>query len=114
MLPHAEDLNARGKFVDRVRAASQLVVEVAVLQDRPGDELREQRDERAERDHALLRLRLPAIHVDGVRHGLERVERYADGQRQPQRPKPRQRRDAPQVLNGEVEIFEEEQKRQIE
>ena len=81
-----EHIHARGKLGDAARALAQLVVQIAVLQDRAGDELREERHERAERHEVSLRARLAAVEVYGVGHGLEGVKRYADGQRQPQRP----------------------------
>jgi len=50
-----------------------------------GDKLREKRDERAEGHDVFLQFRVAFVYVDGVRHGLERVERYADGQREVER-----------------------------
>ena len=58
----------------------QLVVQVLVLDNGPGDELGEQGDEGAEGDDVLLAAGVPPVHVDGVAHGLEGIEGDADGQ----------------------------------
>ena len=58
----------------------QLGLDIGIADDRPGDELREQADERGERREVPLRPDVPAVDVDGVAHGLERIK--ADAKRQ--------------------------------
>ena len=48
--------------------------------DGPCDELWEKTDEKSKIQDAAHRLHFLAVDVDGVRHGLERVERYAHRQ----------------------------------
>ncbi len=77
---HGEALDAGGELLKGVIPPLQLVVQVLVLDDGPGDELGEQGDEGAEGDDVLLAPGVPPVHVDGVAHGLEGVEGDADGQ----------------------------------
>src|SRR5262249_8665388 len=77
------------------------------------DEMREERDEYREVEQAAPRPQLPAIDVDRIAHRLERVERDADGQDDPE---DRQRRSEPcglqnclYVRREEVEVLEEAQ-----
>ena len=53
-----------------------------------------------------------AVHVDGVAHGLERIEGDADGQQQPQGGDGRAQQSV-QVIDGEVRVFEEAQNGQV-
>ena len=65
-----------------VRAA-QLVVDLREADDRPGDELREHRDEAGEVDEVAQRPRVAAVDVDRVAHRLEGVEADAERQGRP-------------------------------
>ena len=60
----------------------QLVRYRLVADDGTCDELGEQGHIRAEIDDILLRFRFPTIDINGVTHGLERIETDADRQRQ--------------------------------
>ena len=64
---------------------AQLVVNVLVLDNGAGNQLGKQGDKGAEVDDVFLGARIAAVHVDGVRHGLEGIKGNADGQRDSQR-----------------------------
>ena len=64
-------LHAAGKLRDVFMALAQLVVHIFVLDNGAGDQLGEQGDKGAEGDNVFLRARIAAVHVDGVRHGLD-------------------------------------------
>ena len=77
---HHEALYAGGELVDAAGPEAQLVGHVLVAHDGTGDELRKERDESTEADIVALYVRIAAVDVDGVAHGLEGVEGDADGQ----------------------------------
>lgn len=85
--------------------------------DGAGDELREQRDERREAQQRRLPLDFAAVHVNRVRHGLECVERNADGQDDVQgRPRgghSHARDHVGEAFGEEVEVFEKAKKAQV-
>ena len=83
-----------------------------VLDDRPRDELREQRHIGAEIDDVPLGRHQSPVHVDGIAHGLERVERDADGQQQPQRGDSCTQQTV-EIGDGEIRILEESQNAQV-
>ncbi len=58
----------------------EFVEELAGAHDRAGHQLREERDEQSVVEQAAARLEFAAVHVDGVAHALECVERDADRQ----------------------------------
>ena len=68
-----------------MRALAQLIVNVGVADDRSRDKLRKERNVCAECGDVLLNARVAAVYVDDVGERLERVERYSDRQRQPER-----------------------------
>ena len=82
LLAEADDEapDARGEVVEADHAAGELVGDLAVADDRPGNELREQQHVERRVNRALLRARVAAVDVDHVRNRVERVERDADRQ----------------------------------
>ena len=90
----------------------QIVRHRLILDDGPGDELGEQRHIGAEVHDVPLGRHHTAVHVDGVAHGLERVERDADGQQQSQRGDGRAQQTV-YIGNGEIRVLEEPQNTQI-
>ena len=75
-------LHARSKQIGRAAAVLQFVRDCLVADDGTRDELWEQGHIRAEIDDIFLRFRFAPVDIDGVTHGLERIETDADGQRQ--------------------------------
>ena len=110
---HDEALHAGGEFVEGLRPAIELVVDILVADDGSRDELGEEGHEGAEFDEVLLHAPVPPVHVDGIAHGLEGVEGNADGERQPKRGDG-DAGDAAEGLREEIEILEEEQKQQVD
>ena len=90
----------------------QLPVDVAVADDRSGDELREERDVGAEGDVILLRVGVEPVHVDHVGERLERIERDPDGERHVHgaHSDPGQRREDG---HGEIPVFEKSEDEEI-
>ena len=82
LLGEADDeaADAVREVVERDDAPRELVGDVAVADDRAGDELREQQQVERRVDRALLRGRVAAVDVDDVRDRVEREERDADRQ----------------------------------
>ena len=109
---HYKALHAPAGLEHALPAVHQLVLHRLVLDDRPGDQLGEQRHIRAHVEDVLLGLDDAPVHVDGVGHGLERIEADADGQSQPQRGNARVQ-EAVQVVDGEIRVLEEAQNAQI-
>lgn len=70
-----------GKPRERFAPAAKLRGHVAVTDDRPGDEVREKRDVRAEVDEIPLRGSVPPVNIDGIGQGLKRIKGDADGKR---------------------------------
>ena len=81
--PDQESRHAVGEHLGGMGAVAELILQVLVAQDRPGDELREEGDEGGEVDELRVGARVPAPDVDEVAERLEDVERDADGQDQP-------------------------------
>ncbi len=69
-----------GEVVERHDAARELVGDVLVADDRPGDQLRKEQQVQRRVDRALLRRRLAPVDVDDVGDRVERVEGDADRQ----------------------------------
>ena len=69
-----------GEVVERHDAPRELVGDVAVADDRSGDELRKQQQVERRVHRALLRRRVAPVDVDDVRDGVEGEERDADRQ----------------------------------
>ena len=69
-----------GEVVERHDPARELVGDVAVADDRSGDELRKEQQVQRRVHRALLRGRVAPVDVDDVRDGVEREERDADRQ----------------------------------
>ena len=110
---HHKDLHTGGKLLRGVGAVLQLIVQVLVLDDGTGDELREEGDKGAEGNDVLLAPGVPSVDVDGIAHGLEGVEGDADGQADIQHRHEAQT-DGGERFGQEVPILEEEQQGQIE
>ena len=106
---------ASGKVLDARLGLREILVHVAVADDRPGDELREERLVRAEGYEVSFRLHLAAPNVDCVGDALEGEERDAD--RQHDRLQPiAQGMDIgqPQVAAEEKGVLEVDEQRQVE
>ena len=80
-----------------------------VLDDGSGDQLGEHGDEGAEVHHVALDRCVLPVHVDGIAHGLEGIERDADGQRDAQLGQINVR-DQGQIGCDEVPVLEKAQK----
>ena len=78
---HEEAPDPQVKALERLAPVVDLAHDVHIAHDRPGDELREHRHVAAEGDRVALRRAVAAVDVDGVGHGLERVEGDAHRQR---------------------------------
>ena len=79
--------------------------------DRPGHQVRKERDERGDVEQVAARVELAAVDVDRVAHRLERVERDPDRQQDAQRRlvprQPHRRQHRVHVVDEEVEVLEE-------
>ncbi|MNZ92297.1 hypothetical protein D3C78_1113180 [compost metagenome] len=75
-----EATHPQGEQLQGVGALAQLRGQLAVAQDRPGDQVREQRDEGGKVDEVVRRRRVLAVDVDDVAQGMEHIE--GDAQRQ--------------------------------
>ena len=71
------------QVVDRDPSAGELIGDVAVADDRAGDQLRKQQQIQRGVDGTLLRRCIPAVDVHDVRDGVEGEKRDADGQQEP-------------------------------
>ena len=78
-----------------------------------GDKLGEQCNVGAEFNEAALRGCVSAVNIDGIGHGLEGIEGYADGKAYAQRLDEVKAGDESEVFCDEVEIFEEHQQSEI-
>ena len=105
-------LHAVAKFVKAVGSLTQLVGNVLIADDWPGNKLRKQGNIGAERNDVSLHFGISTVHINGVAHGLEGIKGNADGQGQIQ-----QRQlaveDAIDGSDEEIRIFEKEQQSQI-
>ena len=81
-----------GEVVERHDAPRELIGDVAVADDRPGDELRKEQQVERRVHRALLRRRVAAVDVDDVRDGVEGEERDADRQQHARHVERRRRR----------------------
>ena len=84
-----------------------------VLDDGSGDQLGEHGDEGTEVHHVALDRCVLPVHVDGIAHGLEGIERDADGQRDAQLGQINAR-DQGQIGCDEVPVLEKAQQSQVE
>ena len=91
---------------DRMIAARQLLVHVAISHDRARDELWKQRHVGAKRDGIALCVHLAAIDVDDIGKRLEGIKRNTDGERQSKGRKSRQRGNGTQIIQDEAAVFE--------
>ena len=78
--PDDEAADAVREVVERHDAPRELIGDVAVADDRAGDQLREEQQVERRVDRALLRRRVAAVDVDDVRDRVEGEERDADRQ----------------------------------
>ena len=105
-----------GEVVERHAPLSELVGDIAVADDRPGDEVREQGAGQTEADGFAFGRHIPPINVGDVSDPLEGEEGYA--QRQVRRRQPERRQAAPdqqrvEILGEEVRVFERDQQAEI-
>ena len=77
-----EEAGADERPAEALLRALELGADVAVTDDRAGEDVREERDPGQVVDHALRRLDRAAVHVHRIRDAGERVERDADRQEQ--------------------------------
>lgn len=83
--PQTNPLHAGGKQVGGMNAVIDLRGNRLITDNGTGNQLREQRNIRAERNKVLLRLGVAAIDIDGIAHRLKRIKGNADRQRQIQK-----------------------------
>ena len=108
--PDDESAHAVGEVVDRHHAPRQLIGDVAVADDRAGDQLREQQQVERGVHRALLRGRVAPRDVDDVRDRVEGEERDADRQqhaRHGERLDVRQQQQRVDVVGEEVRVLED-------
>ena len=117
--PDGETVDAGHELVGGNGPCHGLRRQVAIADDRAGNEVREGRNAAGEVDQVARGRDLPAIHVDRVTHRLERVEADAQGQRDPHHVMPCQGgrvdrgHQAIVGIEAEVEVLEVAQKGQI-
>ncbi len=117
--PDHESRGAAGEVAGSDGAGGQFPRHRDVADDRPGHQLREERDEAGEIEEVARGPRVPAIHVDGVAHRLEGVEADAQGQGDLERVVPLQGVEASQAEeaivagHAEAEVLEESQQREV-
>ena len=109
---NGKPLHAGGKLFGAETPRAKLGGHVLIPDDRPGDQLWEERDKCAEADKVFLFLRVASVNVDRIGHRLERVEGNADRQCNLRHRKPH-KRQAVQVFRKESEIFKNEEHSQI-
>ena len=90
----------------------QLGQEFRRLHDRPGHQLREERDVQRELQRVAAGAQPAPVHVDGIAQALERVERYAHRQYDPQRARPPHAEGGAESAHEKVHVLEEEQHQQ--
>ena len=73
-------LDARNRQIEPLLAAGQLVADVVVAHDRPGDQLREEGNIEREVDRIALRLGVAAVDVDHIGQGVKGEEGNAERQ----------------------------------
>ena len=112
LLREADDeaAHAVGEVVERDDPPRQLIGDVAVADDRSGDQLRKQQQVQRRVHRALLRRRVAAVDVDDVGDGVEREERDADRQQHARHVERLDAEDAEQrvdVVGEEVGVLED-------
>ncbi len=114
LLAQADDepLHAAADLQPVLPTLVELVGHRLILDDGAGDQLGEQRHVGGKVQDVPLGRHLAPVHVDGVGHGLEGVERDADGQGKAQGGNALIEQ-AVDVCNGEVGVLEEEQNSQV-
>ena len=114
--PDDEPLHAGGEVVQRDDSPRELVREVAVTDDRSGNQLRKEQQVERGMDGALLRRRVAAMDVDDVRDGVEGEEGDADRQQHPRhddRPDAQSQEERVDVVGEEVRVFEHAEDREV-
>ena len=106
-------LHAGGKLFGTETPRAKLGGHVLIPDDRPGDQLREERDKCAEADKVFLFLGVAAVNVDRIGHRLERVEGNADRQREPERGDA-YAGNAAERRGEQIEVFEENEQREVD
>ncbi len=119
LLAEADDeaADAVGEVVDRHRAPRQLIGEIAIPDDRAGDELREQQQVQRGVHRTLLRDRVAAVDVDDVRDRVEGVERDPDRQqhaRDDDRVGAERQEQGVDVVGEEVRVLEDAEDDEID
>ena len=117
-MPQAKvEARRRQGEVSRGGGVRELLVDVAVAQDRPGDGAREQPDEGRVADDAVRGLDVAAVDVDDVRDGAERVERDAERQDHAERgegpPAAEQSAQAVERVEEEAAVLEVAEEREV-
>ena len=105
-----------GEVVERDDALFELIGDVAVADDRSGDELREEQQIERGMHRALLRRGVAPVDVDDVGNGVERIERDADRQqhvRKRQRLRAERGGHGVDVVGKEVRVLEDAQHHQV-
>ena len=101
-------LHTVGEHIGGFLSVVQLLRNGGIPHDRPRHQLGKQSHISAKRNDIPLSLGISSIHVDGIRHGLERIERNADGQRQVQK-RNRSAGDGVDVSNNKIAVLKEAQ-----
>lgn len=94
-------------------ALVKLICDVLIPNDGTCDQLREQRNISSEGYDVLLHLCVAAVNVYRIAHGLERIKRYTDRQRQIQLRYARTE-DAVDSTDEEIGILEKEQQSEVD
>ena len=96
------------KQINAMYTVVYLVCNCLIANDGARNQLWEQRNIRAERQNVFLHLRISAIHINGIAHGLKGVKGDTDGEQQI-----RLRNSQPgqriQIVNKEIAVFEHAQ-----
>ena len=111
-----EPADSAAELLLGVGAVPELLGDHVVADDRAGDELGEQRDERREVDEVPGRAAGPPVDVDQVRHRLEDEERQADRQDDPrpgERLQPHRAEQRVEAVDPEVGVLEVAQRAEV-
>ena len=109
---HDKAADALAKIVQRFPAGGDLVVKRLVAHDGPSDQLRKERYVQAHVHQTLLHPAIAAVYVDDVRNGLEREERYANGQND-LRHRQRKVEDPVHVFHQKAQVLEAREQAQV-
>ena len=105
-----EEAGADERPAEALLRALELGADVAVADDRAGEDVREERDPGQVVDHALRRLDRAAVHVHRIRDAGERVERDADRQEElhgrERLARAQQPQDAVELVDEEAAVLE--------